>query len=134
MANTHETLTGLFTDIADAIREKTGGTESIVADNFPAAIEGIDTGSKTVDITLTFTDGGWSDYIYKSGTTSISDVHYTSSVELTIGDMIAISGLTFIAYKENSKITFMNYGEDAINESVISGQTLTGKIMWSSTF
>ena len=38
MANTHSTLTGLFTDIADAIREKTGGTDSIVADNFPTAI------------------------------------------------------------------------------------------------
>lgn len=38
MANNHSTLTGLFTDIADAIRVKTGGTESIVADNFPTAI------------------------------------------------------------------------------------------------
>lgn len=43
MANNHSTLTGLFTDIADAIREKTGGTESIVADEFPEAIAGIDT-------------------------------------------------------------------------------------------
>lgn len=43
MANNHTTLTSLFTDIADAIREKTGGTESIVADNFPAAIGEIET-------------------------------------------------------------------------------------------
>ena len=43
MANKNTTLTGLFTNIADAIREKTGGTESIVADNFPEAIAAIDT-------------------------------------------------------------------------------------------
>lgn len=45
MANTHSTLTGLFTDIADAIRVKTGGTESIVADQFPEAISNIKTGT-----------------------------------------------------------------------------------------
>lgn len=38
MANNHSTLTSLFTDIADAIRAKTGGTEPIVADQFPEAI------------------------------------------------------------------------------------------------
>lgn len=43
MANKHENLTSLFTDIADAIREKTGGTDSIVADKFPEAISAIDT-------------------------------------------------------------------------------------------
>lgn len=35
MANTHTTLTSLFSDIADAIRTKTGGIDTIVADNFP---------------------------------------------------------------------------------------------------
>lgn len=44
MANTHETLSGLFTDIADAIREKTGSTEAIVADEFPEAIASISSG------------------------------------------------------------------------------------------
>lgn len=42
MAN-HSTLTSLFTDIADAIRDKSGTTGSIVADNFPEAIAAIDT-------------------------------------------------------------------------------------------
>lgn len=41
MANTHTTLTSLFTAIADKIRTKTGSTETIVADNFPDAIDGI---------------------------------------------------------------------------------------------
>lgn len=52
MANIHTTLTSLFSDIADKIREKTGGTDKIVADNFPDAIsnipiDGIDTSDAT---------------------------------------------------------------------------------------
>ena len=38
MANKHASLDALFTDIADAIREKTGETDSIVADDFPDVI------------------------------------------------------------------------------------------------
>ena len=38
MANKHASLDALFVDIADAIREKTGGTATIVADDFPDAI------------------------------------------------------------------------------------------------
>lgn len=43
MPNEHETLTSLFSDIADAIREKTGGTAPIVADDFPDEIAEITT-------------------------------------------------------------------------------------------
>ena len=49
MANTHTTLSGLFSAIANAIRAKTGGTGAIVADNFPAEIESISTGGITAD-------------------------------------------------------------------------------------
>ena len=38
MAETYSTLAALFTDIADAIREKTGDTAIIVADDFPDVI------------------------------------------------------------------------------------------------
>ena len=38
MAETYSTLTALFTDIADAIREKTGDASVIVADDFPDVI------------------------------------------------------------------------------------------------
>ena len=41
MANNHTTLTGLFTAIANAIRAKTGSTDSIVADGFPDAVGSI---------------------------------------------------------------------------------------------
>ena len=51
MANTHNTLTELFTDIGDSIRYKTGGTDSIPAHNFPAEINAITTGPDTSDAT-----------------------------------------------------------------------------------
>ena len=38
MAETYSTLSALFTDIADAIREKTGEADSIIADDFPDMI------------------------------------------------------------------------------------------------
>lgn len=43
------TLTELFTNIANAIRAKTGSTEPIVAEDFPSAIEAIEVGS-TIDL------------------------------------------------------------------------------------
>lgn len=54
MANTHTTLTGLFTDIADAIRAKTGGTESIVADAFPEAIRNVNNEDAFLTRTIKF--------------------------------------------------------------------------------
>ena len=44
MPNRHTTLTSLFTDIAGAIRSKTGDTAKIKADDFDTAIEAIPTG------------------------------------------------------------------------------------------
>ena len=44
MDNVHKTLTALFTATADAIREKTGSTDAIVADEFPTKISEISVG------------------------------------------------------------------------------------------
>ena len=52
MAN-HTSLASLFTDIANAIRAKLGSSGRIVADNFPAAIQSIPTGSTPVLETVT---------------------------------------------------------------------------------
>lgn len=51
MANTHTTLASLFSAIADAIRAKTGGTDQIVADNFPSEIAAIETGIQLPTLT-----------------------------------------------------------------------------------
>ena len=52
----HQTLTSLFSAIADAIRGKTGGSDPIVADNFPEASAGISSGTDTSDATATAGD------------------------------------------------------------------------------
>lgn len=49
MANTHETLGGLFTDIANAIRGKTGSSALVLADRFPEAIEAIESGGGEIE-------------------------------------------------------------------------------------
>lgn len=48
MGNKHSTLKSLFDDIADSIRNKTGSTGDIIADDFPKAIDDI----RTSDIQL----------------------------------------------------------------------------------
>lgn len=66
MSNNHTTLTGLFTDIANAIRSKTGTTEAIVADEFPTAIAAIENGGgiDTCTITVTgYNPNGYSGYV-----------------------------------------------------------------------
>lgn len=49
------TLTELFTNIASAIRAKTGSTEPIIAEDFPSAIEAIPVGS-TIDLDAEVTE------------------------------------------------------------------------------
>ena len=49
------TLTDLFTNIANAIRAKTGSTEPIVAEDFPSAIEAIPVGN-TIDLDAEVTE------------------------------------------------------------------------------
>jgi len=51
MPLTHTTLSSLFTDIADAIRAKTGKTAPIVADDFPDEIVRISSERKN-DVTF----------------------------------------------------------------------------------
>lgn len=50
MPNTHPTLASLFSDTADAIREKTGSSADIVADNFPTEIRNIPAGIQIAEI------------------------------------------------------------------------------------
>lgn len=111
MANKNTTLTGLFTNIADAIREKTGGTESIVADNFPEAIAAIDT-QEDLDPELSTQD----DLIAQiaaalEGKTGASGVDIaTSSVTIAFrhfSDVIPIT-VTTTKFENNNIVTSSN--------------------------
>ena len=54
MPQKYTNLGSLFTDIADAIREKKGTSESIVADDFPDEIDSIESGGDTTDLEADF--------------------------------------------------------------------------------
>lgn len=57
----HNTLTELFIDIANSLRGKTGGTEKIVADDFPSVIDSLTTGGITPSGTKSITANGTHD-------------------------------------------------------------------------
>jgi len=112
MTNTHTTLTSLFAAIANAIRAKTGGTEVLVADNFPTAIEAIPSGgSETYEITFTKNSvdttksyvmvlsrnyGTYGESLTNSGGT-LTDTVYLGDrilIEVSGGDSVSVTGLT----------------------------------------
>lgn len=54
----YNTLSALFTAIANSLRSKTGGSGKIVADDFPTVIDGLSTGGITPTGTKTITANG----------------------------------------------------------------------------
>lgn len=83
MANKHKDLASLFTDIADAIREKMGNIATIVADDFPDVIRNIQTGVNTFDATATAADITINKTAYVNGEkiigTLITQSYYTGT-------------------------------------------------------
>lgn len=94
---THDTLTSLFTDIADAIRGKTKGTAKIVADNFPTAIGAIATGRKFASGTKTLSSSGTTITISNIGFTPKIFMIFPSKMHYVSGDdLYLMAGLVLI--------------------------------------
>lgn len=117
MANNHTNLTDLFTDIADAIRVKTGGTESIVADNFPEAIAAIDA-QENLDAELTTQD----DLIEQITTTLSRKLPENLRDELDTQDEL-ISQIA-IALESKTGVTALDTSDaTATAADIVSGKT-----------
>ena len=83
----HTSLASLFSDIADAIRAKTGGSAQIAADDFPTAIAGIaaarigetDATNSSSAQTISFTVSG-EPIVYACVPVTNTDVNKTASL------------------------------------------------------
>ena len=113
MPNRHTTLTSLFTDIAGAIRSKTGDSAKIRADDFDTAIEAIQTGGgeNTLKKLLDATKSCKYLFGYYKGT-SVGDL-ISSSDTSNVTNMYSMfdhcSNLTTIPQLNTSKVTDMSY-------------------------
>lgn len=100
----YNTLTALFTAIATALRGKTGGTGSIVADDFPSVIDGLSTGGITPTGTKTITTNG------------THDVTTFASAQVNVPVGISPSGTKTITSNGTHDVT--NYASAQVNVPV----------------
>lgn len=131
MPNTHETLTSLFSDIADAIRAKTGGTADITADTFPTAIGTISTGTPLPTLTTPAAAGD-----ILSGKEAIDGQGSKLTGRLNICDSISVdevytpsqgvASMQVTSTKDDSAKVITWQEPDALPENIVAGKTILG--------
>lgn len=112
MPNRHTTLTSLFTDIAGAIRSKTGDSAVIKADDFDTAIEAIPTGGgeNTLKKLLDATKSCQYLFNYYNGTSVDDLISYSDTSNVTKMDSMfeECSNLTTVHQLNTSNVTNMS--------------------------
>ena len=121
---THATLSALFSAIADAIRAKTGGTDTIVANDFPESISNISTGGSnkstfTVEdvMGMGFSPTGtyefelgmtWEDFVSSSYNTAGFAIYGTTvgSSEMGSGPQFVSNGIQYPAVDARQLIPY----------------------------
>ena len=131
MANSHATIASLFSDIAQAIREKTGDSENIVADNFPTAIRGIETGGSGIvpSGTKSITENGTHDVTnYASAAVNV-DQHFTV---VTVTESAAAGNVTMLSGNDFVKANYNNanfvVGAFLVSPASMSGTYVNGAV------
>ena len=115
---TYNTLTGLLSAIANAIRSKTGERGVINAQDFPSKIEGISTtpNSQKVTIEVTLTNGEYKDITFTFN--NLTSVYGVSKIERPYNTSQAFSIHQILDHRY-----YQNF-----NPITISGNTVTLKI------
>lgn len=99
MSKVYSTLTALFTDIADAIRETTGDTDLIVADDFPDVIRDRLQAKSLVSASLTAKSG----VSYTNGLNGL-EADVISLFSAAISNNSGITNETSVIYLDNGDI------------------------------
>ena len=109
MANSHSNLTSLFTDIASAIREKNGNTNTIVADAFPTAIRDIEVGESADKIFEKVLSRGFSEINNYEEVATIGNYAFYSCMRLTTVSSPFCTSIGSAAFMYCTALTTANF-------------------------
>ena len=123
----HTTLGALFTAIATEIRAKTGGTEEIIADDFPTAIGEIETGADVSGVTASESDVRAGKVFVKADGTQASGA-VTERTEADVVTQELDSGSVQVTVKSGI------YNSDLTKEVEIKTRVFTGNKTIGSSY